>query len=192
MALALVVAVAAAGCASRADRSAAAGASVAAPAKLTRTSVHDFRPGQATPAKTVSGSCWTSSIAVSARLAYRCLAANQILDPCFVTSRKARAADCYASPWARPVRLRLTSKVPAPAPPLPGRHPWAIRLADGTRCVAIGGTVQIVGNVALTFSCGRTAAASLTSSSGTLRSAYFRARPGTALQRVLVSDIWYG
>lgn len=188
--LALVVAVAAAGCASRAHRPATTRASVGSP-KQASTLVHTFRPGVARPTSTITGTCWTASIAVARSNAYRCLARNTILDPCFAASRKARVVDCYADPWTAPTRLRLTERLPSIDTPTVN-HLWALRLADGTRCVAVTGTVRIVGNVALTYSCGGGAAAGLTPSTGPQRTAFFRAGPRADLRQVDVTDVWYG
>jgi hypothetical protein len=193
LALALVVAVAAAGCASRAHRSATAGASLGAAGQPT-TLVHTFRPGTAAPVRTLTGTCWTGSITVARSTAYRCLAHNSILDPCFATSRRARVVDCYADPWSAPTRLRLSQRLPSVGASSSGIHLWALRLADGSRCVAVTGTVQVVGNVALTYSCssGTGAAAGLTPSTGPQRTAFYRSGPRSALRQVDVTDVWYG
>jgi hypothetical protein len=191
--LALVAVLAAAGCASAAHQAATSGTSIAAQAPA-KTLVHTFRPGATPAAKTLTGTCWTTSIAVSSSSAYRCLATNSILDPCFATSRRARVVDCYADPWSAPTRLKLAARLPSTTGQVGTTHLWALRLAGGIRCVAVTGTVQIVGNVALTYSCGAGsgAAAGLTPSDGPQRTAFYRSGPRAALTQVDVTDVWYG
>jgi hypothetical protein len=188
MALALVVAVAAAGCASRAHRSATAGASIAAPATPTATRTHVFHPAAAAGAAAATGTCWTTSVAMPKPGAYRCLVRNAILDPCFAARLADRLVACYADPWSKPTTVRLTQPLPT-VRPLSTARPWALLLADGRRCVAVTGTVQIVGNVALTYSCG-TGAAGLTGTSGGLRLAFYRSAPQADLDQVAVTDVW--
>ena len=189
--LAFAVAVAAAGCASRAHRSAAAGASIAAPTTPVSTRSHAFRPAAATGMAKTTGTCWTTSIAVPKAGAYRCLAHNAILDPCFATRPSDRTVSCYADPWSKPTVVRLTAGLPA-GRPLHDIHPWAVQLANGRRCVAVTGTVQIVGNIALTYSCGTGGAAGLADTITPLRLAFFRASPQADLEQVAVTDVWMG
>jgi hypothetical protein len=191
MALVLVVAVAAAGCASRAHRSATTGASIGALASPASTRVHHFVP-VLVGRPTAAGNCWTTSIAVPRSGAYRCLATNKILDPCFAASPTARTVSCYDDPWTAPMVIRLTDRLPGRDGALPPSHPWAVKLGNGTRCVAVTGTVQVVGNVALTYSCGTGAAAGLSGDTAALRLAFFRAGPTAALQQVPVTDVWVG
>lgn len=197
MTLVLAVAVAAAGCASGTHRSAAAGTGIGAPAVATVTQQHTFKPVTAVPAtaKGTRGTCWTTSIAVPRAGAYRCLAGNTILDPCFVpkaASARSRIVACYADPWSAPMYMTLTAALPKVDGALPPNHPWGLRLASGARCVAVTGTVQVVGNVALTYACGGQAAAGLVNSTSGLRTAFFRQDGGAPLEQVAVTDIWTG
>jgi hypothetical protein len=100
-----------------------------------------------------SGSCFTTSITVSATDAYRCFAGNSLLDPCFASPSSPSLLDCYASPWARAVQLRITGALPKGGTSLSISRPWAIELAGGLRCVATNGTPQLVRGVALTYQC---------------------------------------
>jgi len=68
----------------------------------------------------------------------------------------------------------------------------AIQLSNGQRCVAITGTVQVVGNIALTYACASGAAAGLVSSPDKLRSAFYRADATAPLEQVVVTDTWIG
>jgi hypothetical protein len=195
--LALAVAVAAAGCASSAQRSAAAGASTHSTIVPRPTARHDFAPASAAALKSAAikhakGSCWTTSIAVPKAGAYRCLASNKILDPCYAKTAAAKTVVCYDAPWSEPEKLTLTAALPPLDGALPTSHPWALRLSNGLRCVTVTGTVQVAGNIALTYSCGGDQAAGLSQSSGALLAAYYRASAAAPLQNLAVTDTWYG
>jgi hypothetical protein len=139
-----------------------------------------------------SGSCFATSITVAKRNAYRCLAGNDLLDPCFARSRTASNVYCYASPWARATRLRLTKSLKSTVPssrPLRVTQPWAIRLAGGRRCIATGGTTQVVRGVPLSYRCGTAGMAGLHRSHRALRMALFSGRNG-ALHDVAVAAEW--
>jgi hypothetical protein len=107
-------------------------------------------------ADVATGSCWTTSIAVPVTGAYRCLADDKILDPCFASPRGAAPVEvaCVASPWSRAEVLHVTAALPTPAPGTRTRlRPWAIQLANGVRCVAATGTVPAVRGVDLGYNC---------------------------------------
>jgi hypothetical protein len=111
-----------------------------------------------------SGSCFTNSITVAKRNAYRCFAGNDLLDPCFARSRAAKNVFCYANPWSKATRLRLTKPLGSTVgstKPLRVTRPWAIRLHGGLRCIATGGTTDVVRGVALSYRCGNAGTAGL-------------------------------
>lgn len=136
-----------------------------------------------------SGTCFTSSITVAARSAYRCLAGNQLLDPCFVVpGHRQRAVDCYADPWTGAVRLHLTKALPKPGAPLKIADPWAIRLADGTKCVVATGTSRLLHGVAMRYQCG-SATAGLTRDTGAHLMALVRDKSGS-VRHVAVAATW--
>lgn len=140
-----------------------------------------------------SGKCFTSSITVSARDAYRCLAGSQLFDPCFAagTAPLARTVDCYESPWSGAVEVRLRTALPAPDAPLKIAQPWAIQLAGGDRCVVTTGTTQLVRGVAMRYQCGAGTAGLTSSATGTnmLLEALFLPTTGPA-HRVAVTASW--
>ena len=160
---------------------------------VTATLQHTFVPASSTQsgATPVPGTCWTTSIAVPRKDVYRCLASNKILDPCFTTSTAGTLA-CYLDPWTAPTFLTLKAALPPTGITLSDSRPWAIRLSDGQRCVAVTGTVQIVGNIALTYACSSGGAAGLVNSSDKLRTAFYRADAAAPLEQVAVTDIWIG
>lgn len=118
--------------------------------------------------KTVSGYCWTASIAASRPDAWRCqtdqkhteyfdgkpLEVNDLWDPCFSGS-SGRVA-CVPHPFSKSVIvLRLTK--PIDAPPLhrsPQPAPWALRLTNGATCELVTGATGVVAGMRLNYACG--------------------------------------
>lgn len=145
-----------------------------------------------TVAHTISGSCWTSSIAAPVRRAYRCFAANQILDPCFVTSARATNALCLLNPWGPAQRLRLTAPLPKQASALEPSRPWALELGNGARCIAVTGTAPAAAGVSLAYSCGHGYGAALITSSGGTMTAHYARAGASALRTVRVVAAWRG
>jgi hypothetical protein len=162
------------------------------PVAARRTVIRDFHPGdgpvrQGTGAR--PGSCWTGSVAAPVAGAYRCLAGNDILDPCFAAGRS--DARCYASPWSTAVVLRLTKPLPHLGRPSVKPRYWALQLAGGAQCVALTGTVAVVHGHPLAYSCAAGHYAGLRATrSGPMRVYYGRAT-GT-LTSVAVAVAWRG
>ena len=108
---------------------------------------------------TTSGSCWEGSLALyQDASAWRCTAANQIMDPCFTPPGQPDASQliCASSPWAPATRLMLTQSLPLEAANSPGSGPtpvWAMELTNGDRCVLGTGTATQVGAVTLDYLC---------------------------------------
>lgn len=88
------------------------------------------------------GQCWQQSQRIKREDAWRCMAEEQIYDPCFVNPFGSQThAVCPLSPWrASSVQLNLAS-------PLDNRqhsvldmseaYPWAIELTNGEQCQAL-------------------------------------------------------
>jgi eukaryotic-like serine/threonine-protein kinase len=102
-------------------------------------------PSSSTP--TMSGSCWTNSIAAPYRTdAWRCTVGNSIQDPCFVIPGSTNLL-CGVNP-AEPDAtstfvLKLTQPLPAAEPiqgGIPSNWAWLVQLADGTLCSPFTGT----------------------------------------------------
>jgi hypothetical protein len=141
-----------------------------------------------------SGSCFTSSITVTAPGAYRCFAANTIMDPCFRSPASPQhLLECYLTPWARATELRVT-KLPAVRPETGITSPWAIELTGSIRCVATNGTPTILHGVGLSYRCpdgwaGLSAAATRAASGAAGVTALYQATDG-AVQRLSVLTEW--
>ncbi len=94
--------------------------------------------------KTVSGSCWTSSIASSRSDAFRCMIGNSIMDPCFKLS--ARAVACPQDVATNTgVIINLTKPLPQ-ANPKSAAKPWRFQVAGGSGITCNAGTGTVVGN----------------------------------------------
>lgn len=141
----------------------------------------------------VTGTCWTTSIAVPVVGVYRCLAGNEILDPCFAPAVDTAPPTlaCFSDPWSPGTLLRLTGRLPADHPALTDGHPWALRLANDARCVTVTGTVPTLHGLALQYLCGADAVAGLTDGPGA--QLHVRYGPsGGPLRDVAVTADWRG
>jgi hypothetical protein len=125
------------------------------------TVVTKFRPYSASGALTVSvaahgtGHCWTRSIVVLVADAYRCLVGNDIADPCFAPPRPSTpmTVACLADPWSGAQVVTLAQALPVTRPIGNTARPWAVQLANGARCLASTGTVQVAHGVSLDLLC---------------------------------------
>lgn len=165
-----------------------------APAGATVTKTRIFAPygRSGTPAAGVvahrSGSCFAASITVAGHGAYRCFAANKILDPCFTMPSSTRLLDCYASPWSRATQLKVTH-LPAANGTTHVSRPWAVELQGGARCVVTNGTATIVRHVALGYRCPDGAAGLIDPDAGGALKAMYKATDGL-VRTVLVRTAW--
>lgn len=171
------------------------------PGTSPRTTVRRFVPYTSSGAPVAgvtarrSGSCFTASVVVSRPNAYRCLAGNALLDPCFATSRSSTILACFSAPWSTVTRLRLTKPLASSvANPNPTHvnMPWALQLSGGVRCVAGSGTATVKQGVAMTYACAGGGTAGLVRSvraqRGPVRALY--APSGKTARRVPVSVEW--
>jgi hypothetical protein len=116
-----------------------------------------LRPGlRATPR--FGGTCATASFVVSGPTVFRCFAADEIYDPCYLDARGGEAGRpvvvCVAAPWAvGAVRLRLSSVPIAASGVPPGGPPWALRLESGRRCLFVQGATSVVRGRRLNYVC---------------------------------------
>ncbi|MEO6886124.1 MAG: hypothetical protein ABI232_07560 [Jatrophihabitantaceae bacterium] len=113
---------------------------------------------------TESGSCWTSSIAVPISGVFRCLVANQILDPCFAPANETKplTVSCFNDPWTAGTKVMLTTAMlPKDVLVLKGGSSWGLELANGARCIVVTGAVPVLDNYVLQYQCDAGAVASL-------------------------------
>ncbi len=162
------------------------------PATQVRTFVPYLADGRSAVrvTRTGKGTCWTTSVAAPVRGAYRCFAANQILDPCFVAPHSTDTVLCVPSPWSSAQRITLTAALPKHSVLLNSSRPWALQLANGARCLAVTGTAPAVAGVSLPYSCGNGFGAALTASRGKPVSARYARTDGTTLRTVRIAALW--
>jgi hypothetical protein len=112
---------------------------------LSETQVVTFKPAAPPPgAKPVEGACFSNSIAVDRKGAWRCMIVNSIEDPCFSIDQ-AGAVVCGANPAQKNPGFLLKLTKPLPAEVKHGSpQPWLIELEDGTLCQALTGTLPWV------------------------------------------------
>ena len=166
------------------------------------TAVKTYTPYAATGTITVpvaaihkSGSCWTGSISVPQAGAYRCLVGNTIADPCFADAPGSAATPatqvlCAADPWTPATVVTLTDALPKLTGSTRATGPWALELANGAHCVAVTGTVPLVGAVALQYTCGSPAGAGRLTTIGSLMSVQYSVTGDGPLQTVSVTTAW--
>jgi hypothetical protein len=103
-----------------------------------------------------SGECWTDSIAVARRGAYRCMHGNEIYDPCFTNLNLSDAVICGANPANGSTGFILSLTKPLPKPAAHGSahpRPWLVKLAGGTICEIQTGTIAFVAGVEVPYGC---------------------------------------
>lgn len=121
------------------------------------TDVRIYDPAGAIATEERDGSCFAGSVAAERSDAWRCAIGNGIHDPCFETVAGMNEVVCADGPWGKSAfKLNLTE----PLPVAYGNHdsgtvgrPWALELVGGARCVALTGTVEIVGGITLEYGC---------------------------------------
>jgi hypothetical protein len=105
---------------------------------------------------TREGFCWTRSIAVPARHdAFRCTVDNGIHDPCFIVPPNHDRLVCGADPALKKdgFLLKLTKPLPKTSHLARGKEPWILKLADGSICEAMTGTLPAVNGQPARWSC---------------------------------------
>ncbi len=105
----------------------------------------------------VTGDCSVSSNRNPRPDAFRCQAERVGYDPCFrgVQGGEIMLA-CALTPWSTDVVLVTpSSEVPPPqgSDDFTERQPWALELADGSRCVLQGGTQPVFAGVRANYGC---------------------------------------
>lgn len=106
---------------------------------------------------TIEGRCWTNSIAAARPDAWRCMAGNEIFDPCFEAA-DGRSVVCNPNPAKGFGGFGLRLKEPLPKPDLPatavvGGGVWLVELADGTLCSPATGARGVVDGKMITHYC---------------------------------------
>lgn len=140
------------------------------------------------------GSCFAASAADPIAHAYRCLAGNELLDPCFADPAVSAPSTvaCVADPWSAATVVTLTAKLPTAKPFGDGTRPWALQLDSGLRCTASTGTVPFVDSVALSFRCTGGVYAAVVDPKAATVTVQYGAATATVLKQARVSVMWRG
>jgi hypothetical protein len=123
---------------------------------MSKTEIVFFVPGLPT-GDTREGSCGSKSIvAFSRRDAYRCSVGDEIHDPCFRVPPIGDRLVCDANPALKTDGFLL--KLIKPSLPRPShvprkREPWILKLADGSICETMTGTLPAVNGQPARWSC---------------------------------------
>ncbi|MDE3130191.1 MAG: hypothetical protein KGL16_03485 [Acidobacteriota bacterium] len=111
------------------------------------------------PRQTITGSCWTGSLASRRADAWRCTSGNEIIDPCFSSAQARAIVLCSISgPWDRGLlQLRLTKKLPSRyanrGRPSTAGLPWAVQTTSGWRCELATGATTVIAGMRLNYFC---------------------------------------
>jgi hypothetical protein len=122
---------------------------------MSETSIVHFVPSEPT-GDAREGSCWTPSIAAFTRHdAYRCSIGNEIHDPCFRLPPIGDRLVCDANPALKTngFLLKLIKPLPTPSQAARRREPWILKLADGSICESMTGTLPAVNGQPARWSC---------------------------------------
>lgn len=124
--------------------------------ELFETKVAKYVP-QEVPLGEREGQCFVNSIAQPYRDdAWRCLAGNEIKDPCFYLPSKDTVV-CDTNPYSTTAgfRLRMAGILPMPAATVPAKDNWGwlILLEDGTVCSPFTGTTPMLEGQVAAFGC---------------------------------------
>jgi len=137
----------------------------ASEAKVVRTQATVFEPFTAAgvpvsrPLKTVTGSCWTGSLASARADAWRCMSGNEIIDPCFGSTQARAIVLCSANgPWDRGLlEIKLTKKLPTryanKGKPSTAARPWALQTSAGWKCELATGATDVIAGMRLNYFC---------------------------------------
>jgi hypothetical protein len=121
----------------------------------------DGKPSaQFTVTETLTGSCWTGSLADFRSDAWRCTSGSEIIDPCFSgTNSPPREVLCPESPFGKEVTaLTLSKELPvefADEGTAGEEIPWGLRLANGAECLQTPGGNPEVGGSRVNYYCDR-------------------------------------
>jgi hypothetical protein len=108
---------------------------------------------------TTSGACWEHSLSTDRPDAWRCMAGNDILDPCFSGAPHGDTVACSDDPFSnRLVLMKLTKHLDNRRNPTaemlqPKGEPWAVRLTDGDACFFATGATDVAGGMRMNYEC---------------------------------------
>lgn len=147
----------------------------------------------------VNGSCFTRSLASPSRPdAWRCMAGNGIMDPCYqrIMGDEKQLACPVLGPWpANVALLTLAQTLPQEDRKEPSRDsvlPWALELANGQKCTQFTGATAPVAGMRINYGCpgGFTVVGDIDRSEPVWR-VFFQGEKSIALEQVDVAVAWF-
>lgn len=139
----------------------------------------------------VTGQCFSQSLSLPD--AYRCMAGNTILDPCFAPSNGAAGrVVCAQTPWSPAYEMTVEGGLPSATPASGRAAVWAIQLANGARCSTLQHLRTEVGGEYLVYGCGATysGASAVSSQKRTWTVGYDPGGTASTLTTVAVAVAW--
>jgi hypothetical protein len=112
------------------------------------------------PVRSRSGYCFTGSLTINRRDAWRCFVGNYIYDPCFSSPNASGVVICPNLQVNGGISIQLTKALPRQyadvgAPSLRDQ-PWNIELTSGRHCAFASGASNVIQGVRLNYFCGST------------------------------------
>jgi hypothetical protein len=178
---------------------AGAGAAIRTRATIFRPFTSSGKPAAPVSA-TVRGYCWTGSLASDRSDGWRCMAGNEIIDPCFSSAKARGMVLCSANgPWSSSlVEIKLTKQLPGNyanrGKPSTAGLPWALLTTSGWKCEMDTGATAVVDGVRLNYFCAGTKEGLWGSPSRKLQPWRIYAAPSSAKtlrRRVGISFAWF-
>ncbi len=126
---------------------------VATPTKQATTTVVEYAP-ERPGGNALGGSCWTNSLAVPSRNAWRCNVGAQTLDPCFELGKG--EVVCNPNPLLGEPGVLVQLQEPLPTPDIIAEKTssaWLLQLDDGAICNLATGATGLVGDKRITYVC---------------------------------------
>lgn len=172
---------------------------------LSTTDVHIFQPFSDKGVdphfqvlREVQGSCFVGSSTDTRREAWRCLATDNLYDPCFqspYSSSENGVLACPLSPFEdKVVLLHLTKPLPADqANKAAGTagNPWAMKLASGDECVYTGGATSALSGMRLNYHCNSGSAFGDVDRSQAVWRVFYQAKGSNELPQVPIATAYF-
>jgi len=149
-------------------------------------------------AEKASGTCFTESVASSSRPdAWRCMAGNAIMDPCFQNLMgDPKVLACTRDPWGNNVvLLSLTAPLPNDRRKEVDRNatlPWALELVTGQHCSLFTGATAPIAGMRINYGCpgGWNIVGDIDRSQPVWR-VFAQAESSSVLEQVDIAVAWY-
>mgnify|MGYP005848269761 CR=1 FL=1 len=117
------------------------------------TTIVDYQP-ERPDGEALAATCWTNSLVVPSRTAWRCEAEGRSLEPCFALDSTSLVCNPNPLTGDRGVLVRLSR--PLPPPDLIAEKPnsaWLLQLADGAVCTLLPGATGLVDGKRIGYWC---------------------------------------